>query len=141
MCVAGLHPKPRRVTQPNASPNTLSPFNLNPQGTHTHRQRTHSKKRSTMLPSSGSSSSSLGGLGAHRRQQPQQSAQPQQRECVRILVLGDERVGKSSLVSAFVSQCFPEKVQRACPYVDRCIMNMCISAGIPHSPVRVLRWW
>lgn len=51
----------------------------------------------------------LGGLGSHR-QQPQQPAAPQ-RECVRILVLGDERVGKSSLVSAFVSQCFPEKVR------------------------------
>jgi GTPase SAR1 family protein len=30
---------------------------------------------------------------------------------VRILVLGDEGVGKSSLISAFVSQCFPEKVR------------------------------
>jgi hypothetical protein len=61
----------------------------------------------------------LGGLGPYRRQrqaeQEGQSQQPQQqpRESVRILVLGDERVGKSSLVSAFVSQCFPEKVSRA----------------------------
>lgn len=72
-------------------------------------------------------SGSLGGLGPHTRRmrtgasqsQQSQQSQPQQpqeqqqqrRESVRILVLGDAGVGKSSLVSAFVSQCFPEKVQ------------------------------
>lgn len=123
-----LFPNPDNLTSPN---NTLQP-----QSTHTGTQAAH-PDQPAMRPSS---SSSLGGLGAHRRQQPQQSAQPQQRECVRILVLGDERVGKSSLVSAFVSQCFPEKVQRrACLCVDRGCMNMCIKGGIPHSPVRVLR--
>lgn len=60
-------------------------------------------------PPGGGGSGCLGGLGSHRRQAPPQPAAPP-RECVRILVLGDERVGKSSLVSAFVSQCFPEKV-------------------------------
>lgn len=63
-----------------------------------------------MLHPGGGGGSCLGGLGSHRRQPPQPAAP--QRECVRILVLGDERVGKSSLVSAFVSQCFPEKVRR-----------------------------
>jgi len=33
------------------------------------------------------------------------------KDTLRIIVLGDEGVGKSSLISAFVSQCFPEKVR------------------------------
>lgn len=32
------------------------------------------------------------------------------KDSVKILLLGDERVGKSSLISSFVSQCFSEKV-------------------------------
>lgn len=34
------------------------------------------------------------------------------KDTVRILLLGDPGAGKSSLISTFVSQCFPEKVSR-----------------------------
>lgn len=33
------------------------------------------------------------------------------KQTVRIVVLGEEGVGKSSLISSFVAQCFPEKVR------------------------------
>ncbi len=91
-----------------------------------------------MLQPGAGSGGCLGGLGPYRRQRQQgQEGQPQQaqqqslgsRESVRILVLGDERVGKSSLVSAFVSQCFPEKV---CQSVSACCCWCCC---------RRLIWW